>query len=177
MQSGWRLMALLTATLGLGLSLVQSAGLPERLDWAPALWLSATGHGRHYVGAGPLAALLDVAPILACAVLARLQRDLPGFVWTAAAAGLFAASLVAWTLLVLPMIELMAGWPVSGPPSDFPLVRDQWETGHAAMAALKLAGFAALAWGQVVARRPARETGLAETPRRRLHLPSDRIFR
>lgn len=175
MSGAWRLAAALAALSNLALSLTQLADLPARQAMESLAWLAATGHGRHYVGTHSLATLVDIGAILALTVNASRERALPRLIWTAAA-GLFAASLIAWTLLVLPMIEIMARWTGGSAPSDFALVRDQWETGHGAMAGLKLAGFVALVFGHVRARR-TRAMPAGSSPHLRAGLPRGRLCR
>jgi hypothetical protein len=67
--------------------------------------------------------------------------------------GDYSASLAAWVLLVAPANSELATW-VPGPiPENFDAVRLRWETGHMAVAAIKLVGFVMVALTLVSIRR------------------------
>jgi hypothetical protein len=72
----------------------------------------------------------------------------------AAGAALLALALGAWFLLVAPANAVLATWAGGATPADFVAVRRRWETGHMVVAALKAAGFVAVALA-VTARRRA----------------------
>jgi hypothetical protein len=143
----WRFVALLFAALGLGLSFAHVLEAPPRLlEWSPQLWREATVFGGQYALFGLVGGPLDVLSILALAGLAFLMRDDRGArVAAVAAMLLYAAALGAWALVVAPANTVMAGWTPGPLPGNFAAVRDRWEIGHMIAAALKLAGFSALA--------------------------------
>jgi hypothetical protein len=149
-----RATALLLAALSLGLSFAHLLEAPPRLlAWPPDLWRETTVfHGQYrlfgLVG-GPIE-LFGVVLTAAVAAVAVRRKAGPGA--AIAAAALYAAALAVWLLVVNPANGVMAGWRPGPLPADFAAVQRQWEAGHIGMAALKLAGFTALAWH--VARRP-----------------------
>jgi hypothetical protein len=59
-----------------------------------------------------------------------------------------------WFAWVAPANAVLATWSPGPIPEDFQAVRNRWETGHMAVAGLKLAGFVATALA-VVLPRPA----------------------
>jgi hypothetical protein len=147
MSQLWRFAALLLAALSLGPSFAHALEAPPRLlEWSPQLWREATVFGGQYVLFGLVGGPLDVLSILVLAVLAFLLRgDRDARVPAVAAMLLYAAALGAWALVVAPANTVLAGWTPGPLPADFAAVRDRWETGHLVVAALKLAGFSALA--------------------------------
>jgi hypothetical protein len=95
---------------------------------------------------GSIGALIDVATVIALALLAYFvrERGRPGFRLALAAALLLALALALWWVLVYPVNVELAKW-VNGPvPSDWTDYRSRWEWGHAIISLLELAGFAAL---------------------------------
>lgn len=149
---------LTVAALSLGLSFAHLAEAPPRVfAWAPELWREATVFGGQYAVFAPLGAVLDSGAVLLAGVLAWLvQSDRQAFRPALAACLLYALALATWFAWVAPANADLAGW-VPGPlPDDFYEVRDRWESGHAAIAVVKLMGFVALAW--------AVATGRAEAP-------------
>jgi len=143
----WRFAALLLAALSLGLAFAHVLEAPPRLlEWSPQLWRETTVFGGQYELFGLVGGPLDVLSILILAVLAFLLReDRDSRVPAVAAMLLYAAALGAWALVVAPANTVLAGWTPGPLPEDFAAVRGRWETGHMIVAALKLAGFSALA--------------------------------
>ena len=85
-----------------------------------------------YVG-GPVEVLAVICTILLCFFVRRRRPDM---ILACFAAAFAAAALGVWFRFVAPMNTLMARWIHSGIPTDWTRVRDQWEHGHAARAAL-----------------------------------------
>jgi len=56
---------------------------------------------------------------------------------------LAALSLAVWFGWVSPANAVLATWQPGPIPEDFAAIRNRWETGHVAVAALKLIGFMA----------------------------------
>jgi hypothetical protein len=129
--------------------------LPSRLGWDQYLWVGSTVQGGLYAMFGSIGAVLFVATVIVLALNAYFVREhgRPGFKLAAAAAALFALALALWRVLVYPVNVELAKW-VDGPvPADWTSYRARWEWGHAAIALVELAGFAALV-GAVLADTP-----------------------
>ena len=129
--------------------------LPSRLGWDQYLWVGSTVQGGLYAMFGSIGAVLFVATVIVLALNAYFVREhgRPGFKLAAAAAALFALALALWRVLVYPVNVELAKW-VDGPvPADWTSYGARWEWGHAAIALVELAGFAALV-GAVLADTP-----------------------
>jgi hypothetical protein len=141
-----RFVAVMLAALTLGLSLCHLMQLPSRLGWDQYLWVGSTMQGGLYATFATLGAVIDVAAVIALALLAYFVREhgRPGFRLALAAAILFVLALVLWWVLVYPVNVELAKW-VNGPvPADWTDYRSRWEWGHAIIALVELIGFAAL---------------------------------
>jgi hypothetical protein len=115
--------------------------LPRLSVWTPELWREATVFNGEFILFLWVGAPIDVAAILAAALLAFILRgERPGFRPAALGAALLAAALAAWFALVAPANAILATWTPGPIPADFDAVRLRWETGHMVVAALKLAG-------------------------------------
>ena len=144
--TGIRFTAILLAALTLGMGFCHLMQLPARMGWDQYLWVGSTVQGGLYSLFGSIGAVIDVAAVIALALLAYLVRERrrPGFRLALAAAILFALALVLWWVLVYPVNVELAKW-VNGPvPADWTDYRTRWEWGHAIISVLELAGFAAL---------------------------------
>jgi hypothetical protein len=153
-----RFVAIMLAALTLGLGFCHLMQLPSRMGWDQYLWVGSTVQGGLYALFGSVGAIIFVTTVIALALLAYFVREhgRPGFRLAFAAAVLFALALVLWWGLVYPVNVELATW-VNGPvPADWTSYRARWEWGHAIIALVELAGFAALV-GSV----------LADTPRNR----------
>jgi hypothetical protein len=149
------LVVLTLAALSLGPSFAHVLEAAPRLTvWPPELWREATVfHGQFRLFAtigGPL----DVGTILGTALLAyALRHERPSFRLALAGGLLFVLGLGVWFAWVAPANGILSTW-VPGPvPENFHAVRNRWETGHMAVACLKLLGFMAT----VLAVTPARK--------------------
>jgi Na+/H+-dicarboxylate symporter len=141
-----RFVAVMLAALTLGLSLCHLMQLPSRLGWDQYLWVGSTMQGGLYATFATLGAVIDVAAVIALALLAYFVREhgRPGYRLALAAAILFVLALVLWWVLVYPVNVELAKW-VNGPvPADWTDYRSRWEWGHAIIALVELIGFAAL---------------------------------
>jgi hypothetical protein len=144
--TGIRFVALWLAALTLDMGFCHLMQLPARMGWDQYLWVGSTVQGGLYSLFGSIGAVIDVAAVIALALLAYLVRERrrPGFRLALAAAILFALALVLWWVLVYPVNVELAKW-VNGPvPADWTDYRTRWEWGHAIISVLELAGFAAL---------------------------------
>jgi hypothetical protein len=152
----WATLAITVAALSLGPSFAHVLEAEPRLrTWSAELWREATVFNAQFWLFAPVGALLDMAAILCPAALARMLRgDRPAVWWALAAAVFYAAALLAWFALVRPANEILATWTPGPLPADFAQVRLRWETGHMAVAAIKLCGFVALAVSLSSMRRP-----------------------
>jgi hypothetical protein len=141
-----RFVAVMLAALTLGMGICHLMQLPARMGWDQYLWVGSTVQGGLYNTFGSVGAVIDVAAVIALALLAYFVRERrhPGFRLALVAALLFALALVLWWVLVYPVNVELAKW-VNGPvPSDWTGYRSRWEWGHAIISLLELAGFAAL---------------------------------
>ncbi len=167
-----RFVAVLLAALTLGLGFCHLMQLPSRLAWDQYLWVGSTVQGGLYALFGTVGALIDVACVIVLALLAYFVREhgRPGFRLAAAGAVLYALALLLWWVIVYPVNVELAKW-VNGPvPADWTSWRARWEWGHAVLALLELAGFAALVWsvltdGPTVETRMARAASTEPAPR------------
>lgn len=142
----WRFVAIMLAALTLGLGFCHLMQLPARMGWDQYLWVGSTVQGGLYATFGSVGAVIDVATVIALALLAYFVREhgRPGFRLALLAAVLFALALVLWWVLVYPVNVELAKW-VNGPvPADWTDYRARWEWGHAIIAVAELVGFAAL---------------------------------
>ena len=150
-----RFSAVMLAALTLGLGLCHLMQLPSRMGWDQYLWVGSTVQGGAYALFGSVGAISFVATVIVLALNAYFVREhgRPGFRLALAGATLFALALVLWWVLVYPVNVELAKW-VDGPvPADWTSYRARWEWGHAAIALVELAGFAALV-GAVLADTP-----------------------
>jgi hypothetical protein len=150
----WPVAVLTLVALSLAPSYAHVLEAPPRLtDWPASLWIDATvRHGQFALFAivgGPV----DIAAILAAAALAWTLRARPGFRPAAAGAILLALALAVWGLRVAPANAALAEWARGASPAGFAAVRNRWETGHMVVAALKAAGFVAVALAVTARRR------------------------
>lgn len=138
----WSVLTATIAALSLGPSFAHVLeSLPRLTQWSPELWREATVFNAQFWLFAAVGAPLDLSAIALPAILAfMLRRDRPAF-YFAVAAALLSAALAAWFLLVAPANSELATW-VPGPiPKNFDAIRLRWETGHMAVAAIKLVGF------------------------------------
>src|SRR4026209_2542240 len=175
--TGIRFTAILLAALTLGMGFCHLMQLPARMGWDQYLWVGSTVQGGLYRLFGSIGAVIDVAAVIALALLAYFVREhgRPGVRLALAGPVLFALAPVLWGVLVYPVNVELAKW-VNGPvPADWTDYRARWEWGHAIISVLELAGFAALAASvptdtgraaRQVAASPARTpSGLTDTGR------------
>jgi hypothetical protein len=126
-----RFVAVMLAALTLGLGFCHLMQLPSRLGWDQYLWVGSTLQGGLYNLFGSIGALIDVATVIALALLAYFvrERGRPGFRLALAAALLLALALALWWVLVYPVNVELAKW-VNGPvPSDWTDYRSRWDGG------------------------------------------------
>lgn len=154
---GWSLAALVVTALSLGPSFAHVLEAPPRLArWSPELWREATVFNGQFQLFAIVGGPLDIGAILVTAVLAiSVRRDQSGFRYALAGSALFAAGLATWFAWVAPANAVLATWQPGPLPEDFTAIRDRWETGHMAVAAIKLAGFVATALSVVPRDRPS----------------------
>lgn len=147
MIRAWSLAALIVTALSLAPSFAHVLEAPPRLlDWPPELWREATVFHGQFRLFGLLGGPLDIGAVLVTAGLAFVLRGRhPAFGYALAGAALFACGLAVWFTWVAPANSLLATWRPGPIPADFQAVRDRWETGHMAVAGLKLTGFVAIA--------------------------------
>ena len=151
----WSVLTAAIAALSLGPSFAHLLeSLPRLTQWSPELWREATVFNAQFRLFAVVGAPLDLSAIAFPAILAfMLRRDRPAFYFAIAAALLYAASLASWFMLVAPANAELATWTPGPVPQDFDAVRLRWETGHMAVAAIKLVGFVMVALTLVSIRR------------------------
>ena len=141
----WRLLTLLLVALSMALSFCHLMEMPVRLSWEPILWMETTNFGGLYYLFGSVGAVIDVAAILAAAILCFLvRRKLPSFYFTVVGAALMAIGLAVWFTFVAPMNAIMATWAPGSIPTEFIPVHNQWEYSHAVIALIKIGGLSAI---------------------------------
>jgi len=152
----WSLVTLTLAALSLGPSFAHVLEAPPRLTvWPPELWREATVFNGQFALFALVGGPLDLAAIAATAVLAFLLRaDRSRFRPAVAGFLLFALALAVWFGWVWPANQVLATWQPGPVPDDFAAIRNRWETGHVAVAALKLVGFLATARAVTLSAEP-----------------------
>ena len=139
---------LMIAALDLSLSVTHLVEAPPRLwQWSPALWREATVFNGQFALFAPVGGVLEIATVLGSAgyaVAARHERRRLRAALVACT--LFALGLVVWLAVVAPANAVLATWTPGPLPDDFDVLRMRWEGGHAAIAIIKIAAFAALAF-------------------------------
>jgi hypothetical protein len=141
-----RFVAVMLAAITLAMGICHLMQLPARMGWDQYLWVGSTVQGGLYHLFGSLGAIMGLFAILVLFILAYFVREhgRPGFNFALAAALLYASAFTLWWVLVYPANVELAKW-VNGPvPADWTEVRLRWECGHAIIALIELAGFAAL---------------------------------
>jgi hypothetical protein len=151
----WSVLTATVAALSLGPSFAHVLEAAPRLtQWTPELWREATVFNAQFWMFAAVGAPLDLSAIAMPAILAfMLRRDRPALYFATGAALLYAAALAAWFALVAPANAELATWTPGPVPDNFDAIRLRWETGHMAVAALKLVGFVMIALTLVSIRR------------------------
>jgi hypothetical protein len=151
----WSVVTATVAALSLGPSFAHVLeSLPRLTQWSPELWRETTVFNAQFWLFAAVGAPLDLSAIALPAILAFMLRcDRPAFYFAVTAALLYAAALAAWFLLVAPANSELATWTPGPVPQNFDAVRLRWETGHMAVAAIKLVGFVMVALTLVSIRR------------------------
>ncbi|MCA1449887.1 DUF1772 domain-containing protein [Ensifer sp. IC3342] len=151
------LVSLLLTALSLGPSFAHVLEAPPRLSvWSPELWREATVFNGQFELFAKIGGPLDVAAILVAGLLTYfLAGERPAFWFAFAGTCLLVVALGAWFTLVSPANAVLASWPPGPIPTDFALVRLQWETGHMVVAAAKILAFASISMAVLAPRLPA----------------------
>jgi hypothetical protein len=128
--------------------------MPAKMALPAELWLPV--QQTLYNMFGPVSAPIELIAILSTALLALSLLGRGGAAgWlTMVAALLLAGHLVEWFAVVAPANRLINGWTPATLPPDWAAVRDRWEYGHAAGAALVLPALALLILAGLGRRRP-----------------------
>jgi len=151
----WSVLSATIAALSLGPSFAHVLEAVPRLTvWSPELWREVTVFNAQFEYFAIVGAPLDVGVIVVLAILTFLLGGRKrAFRLALAAMLLYAAALATWFLWVAPANAVLATWTRGPVPGDFIAIRDRWETGHMAVAALKFLGFVALSCGLLFVRR------------------------
>jgi hypothetical protein len=150
------LATVLLAALSLAPSFAHLLEAPPRLGiWTPELWREATVFNSQFMFFLIVGAPVDIAAIVFAALMAYLLRhERTASRFALAGACLLALGLAAWFMLVSPANAILATWKPGPIPADFDNVRLRWETGHMAVAVLKVLGLAAIAAAALMPRLP-----------------------
>ena len=158
-----RLATLICAALVLGLAFSHVLELPQKMSYDAAQYarVQHTLYAYYaYVG-GPLEVLSIVLAVLLAIALRR-----HGAPWRSAmvGAGLLAAGLGEWALVVQSANNKMAGWVAERMPAGWTGVRLQWELGHVGHFLVLGAGFVVLLWASLSrSDQPERSTPVGTT--------------
>lgn len=117
--------------------------LPNKLALDGPLWLAVQQH--LYRGWGPfIGAPLEIGALVLSAAVAVLCRRDPRVAWAAAvAAAAYAGMIASFFVFNAPVNGVVSHVTTANLPPDWPLLRRQWEIGHAISAALAVIGLAA----------------------------------
>ncbi len=141
----WRFLAILLAALSLGPSYAHVLeAVPRLAQWAPELWREATVFGGQFRFFAVIGAPVDVGAILVTSILAfLLRRERFAFGFALTGCLLFGLALAVWASWVAPANAVLATWQPGPVPPEFEATRLRWETGHMAVAAIKLVALSA----------------------------------
>lgn len=137
------LLALLAAAMSMAFSFCHLMELPARIGWPRELWVDSTVVGGQYVMFGTLGAFIEIAAIVGIVAWWYVQRRQTGAARLVAGV-IYLLALASWWAIVFPANREFAGWLDADVPPDWAEWRARWEYGHAAIAALKIIGLAAL---------------------------------
>jgi hypothetical protein len=141
-----QIVALTLTALGLAPGAAHLLELPVKLAYPPALYAQVTS--TLYALFGPVGGAVQMAALVAAAVLAFRSRRLPQGRLLAASAAALLASLLLWAFLVG---AVNAEWGSSADVNQAEFVaayarlRDRWEYGHVAAFIAWLAGWLGMA--------------------------------
>lgn len=140
-----RFFGLLTTAMTFGLTWSHVLEIPGKLRLDAPEWLTVQ-HNLYVAFGPPVGAPIELAAIgLAWWVFALMRRRRPAASWTLIGAIATTLGLGVWFWLVAPMNAIIAAWSTASLPADWTAVRNQWEIGQAAHAALFGVGFCSLA--------------------------------
>ena len=130
-----------TLVLGMLFAHVLEQAPKRRLDYPTYVAVQLHLYGSW----GLVAAILEpVALIATVVVLVMLRRRRGVAVLTGVAALCQAAALAVFFAVVDPVNRTQAGWTAGSQPANWQHIRDRWEYGHTAAAALYAVAFAVL---------------------------------
>lgn len=152
MARGWlNFITIMLAALSAGMAFCHLLEMPARLSYSPELWTRVTViEGTYRLFGPPVGALIEVGALAAAAVSALLWRGRGWrFYFALTGALLLAAAQIVWWMTVFPVNQAMVGWSPENIPENFDALRRQWETSHAARAALIVTGLSFIAGGAI----------------------------
>jgi hypothetical protein len=165
----FRLLGLILAACTFGLAFCHVVELPAKMTLSGPEYMTTL---RLYQLFGPVGSVTEPGAIVATIVLAFLvRRQRRALALTVAAAVLLATALLVWFAVVNPV---NARWAAAAPgqvPADWMALRDRWEYGHAAHAAILFLGLVSLILSVLVQEEPTAARGRVHSgvswPRRR----------
>lgn len=138
--------------------------LPNKLALDGPLWLAVQQH--LYRGWGPfIGAPLEIGALVLSAAMAVLCRRDTRVAWAAAVAAAAYAGMIATFLAFNASVNgVVSHVTTTSLPPDWPLLRRQWETGHAIAAALAVIALAAAVRAWSIRHRSNGRLTAAKTP-------------
>ena len=150
------LLSLIFVALTLGLTFAHVLEIVGKLRLGPRDWL--TVQQNLYVAFGPVGGACEILAIaftwLTVVNRPRSSRE-ARYSWMAAIAA--SIGLLVWAVVVAPMNSVLSTWTPESIGSDWMLVRDRWEIGHATQAVLYAVAFIALAIARTCAKHDEAE--------------------
>jgi hypothetical protein len=140
----WSFVTISLAALLMGCTFGHVLEMPAKLKMEAPFWM--TIQQRLYRAFAPIGGSIEIAAILATAVLAFLVRgDQRVFYLTLGAAiSLAGAFFVVWLMFTNTVNVEVSKWKARSIPEDWKQWRAQWEFSHAGRFVLQLIGFGAL---------------------------------
>jgi hypothetical protein len=140
------LSSLLFAALAMGMHLAHALELAPKLQWPAELYFEVqTSLYRWFGVIGPVLEVLALVSVAALTFVSR--RDRTRFRLVAVSPAMLVSGLIVWTTMVAPAHRGLNSWLLLQElPVDWVQLRARWQYGQAAIFALHLVGFCALAY-------------------------------
>jgi hypothetical protein len=140
-----RFSSIMTTALAAAAAVAHLLEMPAKRRYERSMYVRL--HRTLYSNFGRVAGPAEAAAVVTTGMLAwRLRQRHATTIAPAAAAGCLAAAHGAFWTVVNPVNVEMLRWRLDAIPSDWSMLRDRWEYGHAARACLLTGALAALVW-------------------------------